>query len=857
MLARITSVRHRGTIGLIVCWLVSFVPCLSGGQSITVLNMSHDLVAYGIAASNLLPDTPSQDARALFEKAVTYAVNNNIATVTADPGSYYFLSLHGGTTAHAYLNAAANITIDWQGSDLYFANSNYAAITCANCNAVTMQNFTVDYQQLPFTQATITAVDSANAALTYATIPGYQDPSAFNTNRAADGSDAIWIFMFRNGVPLATVGRLSGKRPVNGNVITIGNTNVPWANAAALATIQPGDVAVFTDRSGPPALNFVQGQNITVHNVSIYSSGAIALYFGRTLAPTADHVQIIPRPGTTRLISSNADGIHTSFANGANTFTNNIVERTCDDELAIAAEWLANVTATPTSATTVTVSRSIVGVPFPEQTAVSFLNPATDTIVGSATIESETPPSTSQTLAANESVVLTLNQPVAGLATGYEMIYSDPARHGSGSVIAGNVAEQGVFSRGIWLSGVNNVSVHDNTVTQTSKVGIFIEELAAAPGSGNLEDTAPSSGVTVQNNLVDNSINFGGVSEGVLVSAGSIQVLSVGGGGGQVTSSPNTNIAIENNLVSNAPRSAIRVENASTGQINGNTIQGYSMSPKSDVYQAPSCCETLTQFESDFTQSVVVMSSTGVTNSSNTSAPGTGGLISSVSVASYFPKAAPGSLVGGFWNNPAVTNASSSAPFPPSLGGISVSVTDSAGTSRPAPLYFITPNIFSFVVPDGTASGIATVSSGSFSGRLLIDTIAPGIYSQNSSGEGVAAGTWQLFSSDGTALSFGYTANLPCMPGTCVAVPVSLGDPGDYLVLSLYGTGMRNVGATPNVHATIGGITAQVTYVGPQGYQALDQVNITVPAALAGAGEVPIVLTVDGQTANTVTMSLK
>ena len=37
----------------------------------------------------------------------------------------------------------------------------------------------------------------------------------------------------------------------------------------------------------------------------------------------------------------------------------------------------------------------------------------------------------------------------------------------------------------------------------------------------------------------------------------------------------------------------------------------------------------------------------------------------------------------------------------------------------------------------------------------------------------------------------------------------------------------------------------------------LDQVNIVVPSSLAGAGEVPVVLTVDGVTANVVTIDIK
>jgi hypothetical protein len=48
-----------------------------------------------------------------------------------------------------------------------------------------MQNFTLDYQQLPFTQVTITAVNAAAQSFTVQTIPGYQAPADFNENRAA------------------------------------------------------------------------------------------------------------------------------------------------------------------------------------------------------------------------------------------------------------------------------------------------------------------------------------------------------------------------------------------------------------------------------------------------------------------------------------------------------------------------------------------------------------------------------------------------------------------------------------------------------------------------------------------------
>jgi uncharacterized protein (TIGR03437 family) len=40
-------------------------------------------------------------------------------------------------------------------------------------------------------------------------------------------------------------------------------------------------------------------------------------------------------------------------------------------------------------------------------------------------------------------------------------------------------------------------------------------------------------------------------------------------------------------------------------------------------------------------------------------------------------------------------------------------------------------------------------------------------------------------------------------------------------------------------------------------YAGLDQVNVELPSSLAGKGEVPVVLTADGQTANTVLINVR
>ena len=98
--------------------LLSLVFVCAASAQVT-LNLSQDLVRLGIASTNMLPNRRDLDAGPLFFRAVLYAQNHQIARVIADPGAYYFLSLQY-SGSHVAWSQLSNLTIDLQGSDLYF-----------------------------------------------------------------------------------------------------------------------------------------------------------------------------------------------------------------------------------------------------------------------------------------------------------------------------------------------------------------------------------------------------------------------------------------------------------------------------------------------------------------------------------------------------------------------------------------------------------------------------------------------------------------------------------------------------------------------------------------------------------------
>jgi len=233
-----------------------------------------------------------------------------------------------------------------------------------------------------------------------------------------------------------------------------------------------------------------------------------------------------------------------------------------------------------------------------------------------------------------------------------------------------------------------------------------------------------------------------------------------------------------------------------------------------------------------------------------------------VSAANYQPQVAAETIVSAFGANFAYE--SFGAPtllLPTTLAGTSVSVKDSTGTERPAPIFFVSPSQINYQIPPGTANGPATVFISNGSGIFTTSTIqvtrvAPGLFSANATGSGLAAADAQRIR--GTASTFEPTWRFDPAQNKPMALPIDLGPATDQVYLVLYGTGLRLRSALSNVKATIGGVTATVAYAGAQpNFIGLDQVNVLIPRALIGRGEVEVILTVDGQTANAVRVNIK
>ncbi|MCI0339250.1 MAG: hypothetical protein L0226_16890, partial [Acidobacteria bacterium] len=153
-----------------------------------------------------------------------------------------------------------------------------------------------------------------------------------------------------------------------------------------------------------------------------------------------------------------------------------------------------------------------------------------------------------------------------------------------------------------------------------------------------------------------------------------------------------------------------------------------------------------------------------------------------------------------------------------------------------------------------------TITSGDgkvSTGTPLISSVAPGLFSANSDGLGVAAATAVRMKADGTQISEA-VAQFDPVQNKFVTLPLDLGPEGEQVFLILYGCGIRFRSNLSAVLVKIGGVDMEVQFAGPQGFfVGLDQINIPLPRSLAGRGDLDINLTVDGKAANVVQVGFK
>ena len=241
--------------------------------------------------------------------------------------------------------------------------------------------------------------------------------------------------------------------------------------------------------------------------------------------------------------------------------------------------------------------------------------------------------------------------------------------------------------------------------------------------------------------------------------------------------------------------------------------------------------------------------------------------------ADYQRTVAAGSLVTLFNQGmTARTEAAQSLPLPTYLADVSILLELPDRTTRYAPLLYASPNQINFQLSEAVPAGHIKIKLGSGAvpygsqgsgyygfGEFEVVTVAPNVFTADSTGKGPAAGDIQRIRPGQPVVyesTFTTTVDEQGKP-IVVARPISIGAGEEKTYLVLYATGVRKRDANAAVTAQIGDVTLPVEYAGAQGqFVGLDQINILLPPSLRGKGLVNITVTIEGKTTNPVQIHL-
>jgi uncharacterized protein (TIGR03437 family) len=239
----------------------------------------------------------------------------------------------------------------------------------------------------------------------------------------------------------------------------------------------------------------------------------------------------------------------------------------------------------------------------------------------------------------------------------------------------------------------------------------------------------------------------------------------------------------------------------------------------------------------------------------------------SVSAADYrtVNAHAPEAIATIFGASLATTRAAATnVPLPTTLAGTTVTIKDSKGVERPAPLFYVDKTQVNYQVPAGTAIGWAYITTKSGDGTTSYATanIVPAalsLFTADATGAGVPAAYLQRVKANGSQ-TIEPVGQYNAATQKWETLPIDLGPEGESVFLVLFGTGVRGSDATQapvvayfKTDATTF-IPMVADYAGAQGgFIGVDQINVRLPRSLAGKGEISLYITGSGNTfSNTV-----
>jgi len=250
------------------------------------------------------------DDSAAIRSAITAAAQSGTpSTVLLEPRRYRVSAENNGQYCFGIKGARGLALMGVAGlTELISSSPRAGMIDFQSCSDVRLGGITIDYDPVPFVQGTITAVDTERGAFELKVDEGYPEPHP-------ELMEHKWgIVMdrrarcFKPGTPSVVAIRV---------FTALGDRR--WRlesdNPGAVKMMAVGDAFAMRGGAEGHAVTLSKCDGGSVEDVTIYAAPSLCMAFVQCEGDLAvRRVTVRPRPGTTRLLSGNADGIHCQMA---------------------------------------------------------------------------------------------------------------------------------------------------------------------------------------------------------------------------------------------------------------------------------------------------------------------------------------------------------------------------------------------------------------------------------------------------------------------------------------------------------------------------------------------------------------
>jgi hypothetical protein len=242
------------------------------------------------------------DAAAGVEAAVAHLPKQGGATLLFPPGAYNFAA---GTDVALRIDGVEKLTVDGRGALLNLQGKTFPAIF-SNCDGLFVRGLTIDWPRPPFSQGEIVSISPGGWAVDVKIddefpVDGSEKVEAISTHeRGSVRMTRRGLDVYRMVETVTLVGpqrlRLTLKRPL---------------------PLHLGDVVVVRHQVyGTEAFRVFGCDDVRVADITVYAAPGMALLAVGSTDINIRRFRVEPRPGTTRLMSTCADGLHFAWCRG-------------------------------------------------------------------------------------------------------------------------------------------------------------------------------------------------------------------------------------------------------------------------------------------------------------------------------------------------------------------------------------------------------------------------------------------------------------------------------------------------------------------------------------------------------------